>query len=146
MKLALLLVAGFMILTDIMAYDDSTIKDMPFVTTAKYCLECHSREEALLYRNRTVQSCSVYCSTCHKDLGAHHETDLFLTGKVADGIELLNNKIACFTCHNLKNKRQDSESWKAESLFEKLFQPKTIYPTYFLIERNNKGQLCKKCH
>ncbi len=128
------------------AFDASTIKDMPFVTTAKYCLECHSREEALLFRNKVTKSCSVYCMTCHEELKAHHTVDRFLTGKVPEAIDLHNNKIACFTCHDLRQKRYDSVSWKSESLFESLFQSKDVYPTYFLIERNNEGQLCKKCH
>ena len=128
------------------AYDASTKKDMPFVTTAKYCLKCHTREEALSYRNRTTKPCSVYCMTCHKNLGAHHKVNLFLSGKIPKDIALHKNKVACFTCHDLKKKRFDKVSWKSESLFESMFQSKDIYRTFFLIEWNNEGQLCKKCH
>ncbi len=126
--------------------DASTKKDMPFVSTAKYCLECHSRQEALVFKVRVTKSCSTYCKTCHKDLTAHHQVDKFLTGKKPKTLDLHNNKIACFTCHDLQTKRFDSVSWKSESLFESMFGSKDVYRTYFLIERNKDGQLCKRCH
>jgi Cytochrome c554 and c-prime len=128
------------------AYDASLLKDMPFVTTAKYCLECHTKAEALVYKNKVTKSCSVYCQTCHDDLEAHHIVDRFLIGKKSEQIDLHKNKIACFTCHDLTQKRFDNTSWKSESLFESMFQSQDVYRTYFLIEQNNKGQLCKKCH
>lgn len=146
MKLLLLVIASLLYSLDGKAYDDSTKKDMPFVTTASYCLDCHTREEARSFRNSTAQSCSVFCSTCHNNLGPHHEIDRYVTGDIPQGIILQNEKIACFTCHDLRNSRQDNVSWKAESLYERMFHRKEIYSTYFLVERNNEGQLCKKCH
>ena len=130
----------------ILGMDASTKKDMPFVTTAKFCLECHSEEQSVTFRTRTTKSCSTYCKTCHKDLGAHHKTEMRLKGKDTRKVNLLNGKVACFSCHDLSSKRYDSSSWKAQSLYESLFKGKKVYPTYFLIEKNSEGQLCKRCH
>lgn len=129
-----------------LAYDPTTIRDMPFVNSSKYCLECHTRTEAQSFENRLTKSCNVYCETCHQDLGAHHKVDQVLEGKTPGDLELLNGRMACFTCHDLDTPRYDSVSWKAESLYESLFSSKKVYRTYFLTIRNNEGKLCKQCH
>lgn len=129
-----------------MAIDASTQRDMPFVTTSKYCLSCHTKEQASSYKNDTTRSCSTFCKTCHEDLGGHHKTDMRLKGPASEKAALLDNKVACFTCHDLKKVRFDSSSWKSQSLYESLFNSKKVYSTYFLIEKNNEGQLCKRCH
>lgn len=128
------------------AIDPSTVKDMPFVTSSKFCVECHKTEEALSFRTRTTKTCTTYCNTCHENIGAHHPTDMNLGGHTGRGIELLNDKVACYSCHDLRKKRFDSTPWKAQSLYENLFKRKKVYPTYFLIENNSEGQLCKHCH
>lgn len=130
----------------LLAIDTSTQKDMPFVTSSKYCVQCHTTEEALSFRTRTTKSCNTYCKTCHEDIGAHHPTNMKLEGTTGKGIALLNDKVACFSCHDLKKKRFDSIPWKAQSLYENLFKSKKVYPTYFMIENNSEGQLCKRCH
>lgn len=142
----LLAILAVIISSNAYSFDSSTVKDMPFVNSEKYCAECHTQAETSSFKNRTTKSCSVYCSTCHEDLGAHHKVDLRLTKKIPKKLEFLNGKIACFTCHNLKSKRFDSVSWKSESLYESWFNSKKVHNTYFLTIRNNEGQLCKKCH
>jgi len=146
MRSIVLILFSFFFVFNSLAFDESTLKDMPFLTAAEYCLKCHTREEALSFRGKTQDSCSIYCATCHDDLGSHHPVDLYVTGQTPPDIRLLNNKIECFTCHDLKKKRQDTRSWKAQSLFESLFQDQELYKTYFLVVPNDDGQLCKKCH
>jgi len=122
---------------------------MPFIVSSQGCMECHTKEEAISFKNRTTESCSVFCASCHEqtlDLEAHHKVSQRMTTKIPRGIRLLNNRVTCFTCHDLKSKRFDNSSWKAESLYESLFDSKEIYKTYFLIKKNNEGQLCKTCH
>ena len=57
-----------------------------------------------------------------------------------------NKKIACITCHDLNNKRYDKTSWKSESLYDRVFSKPTKYKTYYLVIKNNEGQLCITCH
>jgi cytochrome c551/c552 len=147
MKLKFLLIAAFLSVSGpVAAFEGPTAEDMPFVQSSESCRECHTPDQVSVFQGNTTKSCSVFCTTCHLDLGAHHEVNLFLPEKPRATIKLLNNKIACFTCHDLTKKRTDKASWKAESLFERMFQSKPVYPTYFLIMKNNEGQLCKQCH
>ncbi len=147
MRLRLLLTTALILYASVgFAFDDSTIEAMPFVLSSDYCQECHTAKDTRAFQLNTTQSCSVYCTTCHDDLGSHHEVNVFIGEKSPPVIALLNDKIACFTCHDLKQKRVDQESWKAESLYESMFNKKEVYPTYYLIIKNNEGQLCKQCH
>lgn len=125
------------------AVDQSIEVHEAFINSSDPCLECHSPEEATDFENRTSESCSEFCLTCHDP---HHSTDTFVRGDTPDHIKLLNQKLVCFSCHNVKKQRFDNESWKAESMFEQMFRKKDRYPTYFLIEKNNEGQLCRRCH
>ncbi|PKL38032.1 MAG: hypothetical protein CVV44_12755 [Spirochaetae bacterium HGW-Spirochaetae-1] len=114
----------------------------PFVSDGSFCKKCHEKETF----EHPDKSCTPYCLTCHSTIGSkHHPVDVRLK-KVID-IELTDNqRIACRTCHNLKQKRYDATSWRAESLYEKVFRKETTYKTFFLQTRNTNGELCKKCH
>ena len=124
--------------------DPETIENMPFVISEKYCLECHTEDEAKKYKGSTIQSCNEYCLTCHT---VHHPVGKRMSKDRPENMNFFKrNKIACFTCHNLLNKRYGEESWKSESLFESVFENKDKHLTYYLVINNRKGYLCKQCH
>ncbi|MDY6934845.1 MAG: hypothetical protein SVZ03_11590 [Spirochaetota bacterium] len=129
------------------AYDKETEKIMPFVASRDYCTECHRKGELKNNQYNVIQTCDNLCLKCHKDITSHHEIGLKIEDQLHQKLHLTEkNRIACFTCHNLGIKRFDSSSWKAESLFESMFKRKSRYKTYYLAIKNDKGQLCKKCH
>lgn len=80
-------------------------------------------------------------------MAKHHPVDNPVTRPPRIPLRLTSEKkSACFTCHSLANPRYDQVRWKAESLFGRLFQRESRYPTYYLATRNDRGQLCLACH
>ncbi|MDY6968910.1 MAG: cytochrome c3 family protein [Spirochaetota bacterium] len=129
------------------AYDIETVKIMPFVSSRSYCTKCHKQTNLKKDKENRLLTCDNLCLTCHKDRNRHHRVGLIIKDIIPKEFYLTkNNKIACYTCHNLNIKRFDSLSWRAESLFESIFRIKSKYKTFYLSMRNNNGQLCKKCH
>ncbi len=124
--------------------DRETIKIMPFVSDARYCTKCHENSTF----PDSADACKNYCITCHKENDSNHHSTNASLKKVTDYSFKLTDrkKITCRTCHNLKLKRHAESAWKAESLYDSLFSKKKQYKTYYLPIKNNKGQLCKKCH
>ncbi len=147
-KKKVLMLSGILILIhfSVSAQDPATVKIMPFVKSNEFCNQCHIAEEVSSYKGRTTESCSIYCISCHKDVGAHHKVDVIMTEKIPQDMKFRSNRITCFTCHDLKKRRFDTTAWKSESLFESFFSQKSIYKTYYLTIKNNDGKLCKKCH
>jgi hypothetical protein len=87
------------------------------------------------------------CIQCHKNMENHHKIGMKLKNKISPEILLSkDNKVNCFSCHNISLPRFDNVSWSAESLFSNMLSFKSKYKTYYLRKRNNKGQLCKQCH
>lgn len=125
-------------------FNSETIKIMPFVNDASYCIKCHKNSQF----PEPAKACKTYCSTCHKENNTnHHITDVPLKQKRDFPFELTRrNKITCRTCHDLKTGRHASSPWKAVSLYESIFSKKKKHKTYYLILKNDKGQLCKNCH
>jgi hypothetical protein len=129
------------------AFDEETKKNMPFVSSKSFCLECHNTSETKRLANPS-KSCSTYCLTCHKDKKENHHK-IGIRTKHSPPLDLEyteRGRIACYTCHNLNNNRYDSESWKSQSIFESTFRKQSKYKTYYLVLKNNNGQLCDKCH
>ncbi len=125
--------------------DPETLTIMPFVEDSSYCRKCHSAEETELAD--PSQACSTYCVSCHEDKSAHHTVGAALPGEQPRGLALSRRGlIACTTCHDLRTRRFDSVPWKSESLFGRVFRRAPRYKTYYLVIRNNKGQLCRECH
>ncbi len=129
------------------AYAPETVKIMPFVLSNKECVKCHTKNEASAFKGKTAQSCYSFCRSCHDDLRGHHEVDKRLARTPSRKMQLKeSNKVTCYTCHDLHNKRYDSISWKSESLFESIFSSKKRYKTFYLTEINRNGNLCRRCH
>jgi hypothetical protein len=77
----------------------------------------------------------------------HHSIDNPVTKSPRLPLRLTQDqKSACFTCHDLANRRYDTVRWRAESLFGRMFRSQTQYKTYYLVTRNDRGQLCLACH
>ena len=120
------------------------VKHEQFRYSSDPCLDCHTAEEAKEFRGRTAASCSNYCLTCHS---GHHKIDIWLIRKPDVNLPLKDEeKITCYTCHDLIKKRYDDVSWRSESLFDSIFNKKDIYKTYYLRINNRDGSLCKSCH
>lgn len=127
-------------------YDKETAKIMPFVSSNKYCFECHKANDMNISSD-TTKPCPNICLKCHKDMTGHHKINLKISKKLNFNFPLTKrNRIACYTCHDLKIKRYDSTPWRSESLFDSVFASSKLYKTYYLIIKNNDGDLCKKCH
>jgi hypothetical protein len=128
------------------ALDNESLTIHPFLQSGTYCMDCHAKDNKIKITD-TSPVCSQYCVTCHKSMENHHAINIKIKEQLPDEFVLTAKKrVACFTCHNIKSNRLDTSSWKAESLYEKVFKGEKKYKTYFLIKKNNEGQLCKTCH
>jgi hypothetical protein len=115
-----------------------------FLSSQEECRQCHNNEEVASFRGRTARSCSNNCLTCHK---SHHKINIWLKREPWEVMPLKKDqKITCYTCHNLSQKRFDTTAWKSESLFERFFKKQEMYMTYYLRIKNSEGALCKNCH
>lgn len=127
--------------------DPGTVKIMPWVAQPEACLTCHGKEKGSRKLVDPLSSCDVHCQQCHKDMDKHHTVGQALEDKGTISLPLLTgNKVACISCHDLKTSRTDKRSWKAQSLFGRLFQGQPSYPTYYLRVNNSDGKLCRICH
>lgn len=112
------------------------------------CASCHA-DAGKRWQEHGSGPCTPYCSGCHKgeQLARHHAVGVALEGEPEGGLRLTGaGRIACFTCHDLSRSRYDGERWKAASLYERMFRAQPRYKTYFLVQRNDNGQLCLNCH
>lgn len=111
------------------------------------CADCHKEEKKLKYSKIPLKICDTFCLTCHKDVGVHHKVGIRNKFHNRNKLQLTEkNRIACITCHDISQKRFDSISWRAESLYESIFKNNKQYKTFYLVIRNNNGALCKNCH
>ena len=129
------------------ADDNESLPIHPFLQNIDYCMPCHnsSKEKRLL--QDTSLACSQCCLSCHNPANIHHPINIKISERLPDNFLLTPKKrLTCITCHNLNHDRFDSSSWKSESLYENMFKGSSKYKTYFLVQKNNNGQLCKTCH
>ncbi len=139
----------FMILSvALMAIDPETEKIMPFVNDNGKCMACHNTDRMKQKIKKTADACDRFCISCHrKTADKHHNTGMLIRERETLSLPLTGSgRMACITCHDLKIKRYDNTSWKAQSLFDRTFRSKDRYNTYYLTEKNNDGALCQKCH
>jgi hypothetical protein len=129
------------------ALDPETVKLMPWVEQPESCLTCHPKDKGSRKLAEPTNSCDANCQRCHKDMDKHHSVGQVLEDKGNIALPLLTgNKVACISCHDLKTARTDRRSWKAQSLYARLFQGQSSYPTYYLRVNNSDGKLCRMCH
>lgn len=142
-----LILTAFLVFFSLSIVKGDEANPHPFIAGERACIECHRYKKIDVTFENTENACSYMCVSCHKDMDRHHAINVRVTEDVSDNLVLTSRKkLACVTCHRLKTKRYDSESWKAESLYENVFHSKKMYKTYYLVTRNNEGQLCKMCH
>jgi hypothetical protein len=130
-------------------FDRETLKVMPFLTSFDACKKCHREFEFASKISDPARSCDIFCLTCHKDItqNNHHPSGIKIIGGIDYKFNLSGSeKLACFTCHDLHVGRFDSKSWMAQSLFDSMFKKQKQYNTYYLVIKNDGGQLCQKCH
>lgn len=127
------------------AFDNESLKIHPFTQSTTNCLRCHLKNDKKIKDTNII--CAELCLTCHKEMKNHHIINVKIVEKLPGELKLTEKKrLTCISCHNLNNMRLDKSSWKAESLFDKAFTGTSQYKTYYLIKKNNDGQLCKTCH
>lgn len=119
------------------------------VPQSSVCAPCHKDSEQR-WAAREYRPCTPYCMSCHgkrADITRHHPVGVLLPTEPDPALKLTSDKRnACFTCHDLSRPRYDSVRWKSASLFDRLFREEPRYKTYFLLMRNDRGQLCQNCH
>jgi hypothetical protein len=126
--------------------------DMPghgALKDATACQTCHKEDGQGRWAMHRGRPCTPYCLTCHAkaDMAQHHSVDVPLRKALPAPLPLTKEqRMACFTCHDLSRAREDGIPWKAESLFDRLFRKQRRYKTFFLVQRNERGQLCRICH
>jgi hypothetical protein len=127
------------------ASDNESLKIHPFTQSTAYCSNCHLKNDKKIINTKII--CSQLCLTCHNEMENHHIINVKIVGKLQEDFNLTEKKrLTCISCHSLNSTRFDNSSWKAQSLYEKAFTGKSQYKTYYLIKKNNDGQLCKTCH
>ena len=131
------------------AIDNETRRIMPFVESKSgiFCTQCHNTTQIGKFKSK-ADACAIYCKTCHKNMDAHHKTGYVIDNELSGAVNKLTNRkeLACYTCHDLTINKFSDKSYKAESLFGGIFSFKSKHKTYYLVVRNNNGQMCKTCH
>ncbi len=142
-----IIVCGICIYGLMALVDDDAARIHPFIHSDKTCIECHNKVSVKAQMNNTSYICSQQCQVCHTDNSSHHQINVKMGEKLSENIILSSKKrMMCVTCHDPGRARYDNSVWKAESLYEKVFGSGGKFKTYFLIKKNNEGQLCKICH
>lgn len=130
--------------------DQPPLKATPCSSSMAQCLQCHQESEASgKLKNFGSVICDDSCLKCHKSqMGEHHVVGKTIEKKedVARLVFLGGQRLSCITCHDMKNKRYDSRSWKSQSLFGRVFSRKSKHKTFYLRINNSSGALCKSCH
>jgi predicted CXXCH cytochrome family protein len=129
--------------------DTEPLVIMPFISNpGAACQGCHHPEGTNTQTDPLARACSDFCLKCHqKVVEGHHTIHSTIDAKLPP-VFRLNSKgeTACITCHDLSRPRYDSAPWKSTSLFSSMFRRSGRYNTYFLVQKNNAGQLCRHCH
>ena len=111
------------------------------------CLKCHDAALAAEIRGRLTSPCSEMCATCHTFKERHHAVGVPIAGRVPASL-LLTKKAtnACVTCHDVTRPRYERSAWTSRSLFERVARRSSENKTFYLVMRNDRGQLCRNCH
>ncbi len=129
--------------------DREAMAVMPFLSKpAAECGGCHPSPGPDPSKDFLARACSFFCLKCHKNVvEGHHSVGSLIDARLP-AVLRLNSKgqTACITCHDLTRPRFDSEPWKSTSLFSGMFRRSARHNTYFLVQKNNSGQLCRSCH
>jgi predicted CXXCH cytochrome family protein len=111
------------------------------------CVKCHDATAAAEIRSRLTNPCSQMCATCHSFQERHHAVGVPISGHVQAPL-VLTRKVTntCVTCHDVTRPRFERSAWVSQSLFERAFRAPRENRTFYLVMRNDRGQLCRNCH
>jgi hypothetical protein len=112
------------------------------------CAQCHAAGDSRRTSPSARGGCDAQCVQCHAaDTAAHHPTGAVIPPlREPDLQRSSGGRIACRTCHDLSRATTDTVPWRAQSLFDAVFRRQSVYATYHLAMRNQRGQLCQSCH
>lgn len=113
------------------------------------CAGCHKDDARARWEASRYRPCTAWCLTCHAkgEMDRHHTVGTVLRKDPGPAYPVTKDRrMTCATCHDLSRQRFDAVRWKASSLYDRLFRGEARYPTYFLAQRNDQGQLCLACH
>jgi predicted CXXCH cytochrome family protein len=111
------------------------------------CVNCHDAAATAEIRARLTNPCSAMCATCHTFKERHHAVGVLISGHVQAPLVLTKKATnACVTCHDVTRPRFESSAWVSQSLFERVARRSGENKTFYLVMRNDRGQLCRNCH
>jgi hypothetical protein len=151
MRFARFLLAGLTLWSGVLSAmslpTDDTAQIMPFTRDPAPCLQCHSTTDSAAPARDPAKACDAFCLTCHEDTKQHHKVGIQPPGGRPATLQLNSrHEVVCTTCHDLTGRRFDDSPWKYQSLYQRAFRKSHHYRTYYLVLRNDKGQLCRTCH
>lgn len=115
--------------------------------TVDSCLACHGKAEASAISPRLTRPCQTLCVSCHQFRDGHHPVGVTILRAVPAPLLLTTaGTNTCSTCHDTSRPQFDRSPWVSRSLFERIARRPSENRTYFLVMRNDKGQLCRICH
>lgn len=116
--------------------------------TVEQCAECHAAGDERRAAPLARGGCDAQCIRCHaEDAKRMHPVGANVPALRTPELHRSSaGRIACRTCHDLSRPAADSVPWRAQSLFDAVFRRQASYPTYLLVMRNQRGQLCQTCH
>ncbi|MCG3194032.1 MAG: hypothetical protein DIJKHBIC_03289 [Thermoanaerobaculia bacterium] len=115
--------------------------------TTESCVKCHRPEETAELSAKLTRPCSNLCSTCHEFRETHHPVGVTIPGPVPGQLRLTRKGTnACVTCHDVTRPRFESSAWVSQSFFDRTLRRSKENRTYYLVTRNDRGQLCRSCH
>jgi predicted CXXCH cytochrome family protein len=115
--------------------------------TLESCMKCHKPAESAELEPRLSRPCTNLCATCHGFRDGHHPVGVTIEAPVPAPLQLTRNGTnACITCHDVTRPRFENSPWISMSLFERTLRRPKENRTYYLVMRNDRGQLCRNCH
>ncbi len=146
---SLLLLSGLMASMPLLSQTPADMPGHAALGSASACAPCHTADAQARLDAHRGTPCTPYCLTCHAkdEMARHHPVGNPVNKSPRVPLRLTQDqKSACFTCHDLANRRLDTVRWQAESLYARLIRREKLHKTYFLATRNDRGQLCLACH
>jgi hypothetical protein len=77
----------------------------------------------------------------------HHPVGVQIDKPVRPPLLLTSNGTnTCVTCHDVTRNRYERTTWTSQSLIQRLATRTRERKTFYLVMRNDRGQLCRNCH
>lgn len=111
------------------------------------CVSCHAaKAERPMLEARITVPCKTMCVSCHS-MKSHHPVGVKIDAEVKPPLRLTSEgRNTCVTCHDVTRSRTESVPWVSQSFIQRVMSRSKEHKTYFLVMRNDHGQLCRNCH